>query len=144
VLITSVIICAVACVIFGLINVVFEVTAASRLRNADPSQLLHGCRQMMANYTIYSNEWHDVSALREGEKGLSFLDEGGRRHQPVPPYIHALHPLYVRLDTNCVMIRFFHPSALRLIAVPDGYEKPKGWPGTFTPLTNGLWLVSGG
>lgn len=122
---------------------VFRYRGKSRIMKADHKELLEGCRQIIANYDAFTNEWSITTALLAGEKGLE-VSPGDRR---IPASIQWIEPTSIAVASNYVRITPSSPPRVAIIAyLKEEDEAYKPCEGKWVKLTNCLWYCdySGG
>jgi hypothetical protein len=104
-----------------------------RVRHANPSAVLAGCREMIANRDSYQGKRTDWPA----DRGV-YIDFTVRPvDRRIPKVIQGLHPGYAIIESNSVLVVFLGGfSHLGYQAFAEGVE------GSGTEkLADGLWLI---
>lgn len=115
-----------------------------RVRTADKTAILIACRQMIANYDSYTNDWKNTVTLDEGEKAIELFDsETGNVYSPsdrLPAPIRELKPIYIVIGKDHLYIALRSPLGSRIEAFADGAnQNRRKHEGKRVVITNGLW-----
>lgn len=106
-----------------------------RIENADPEELLEGCRVMIANRDAYRRLGQDR------DDGLLILELPSTGDSITPDVVRALGPMRVQLEEDSVTLVFFGGfNHLGLRAYAPSAEVHES--SSDSELCEGLWLIS--
>jgi hypothetical protein len=131
-------------ILFSVCTFIRDDIGQRKIFKADRKELLASCRQMIANYDKYTNDWADTGALVEGEKGIELTDwkkgQSMKKSPPIPDPIKSLDPSDIIVATNHVIIQPHYPMRTRIIGFSEGTKETIRLGGRVTQLTNGLYF----
>ena len=116
----------------------------SLLLKVDRVELLLACRQMIANYRVYTNDWENVVSLNDDEKAIQlWSSRDGNRYKcdpRLPEPIRALRPMYVVVGSDHMYVALTWPRGGRIQAWAEGAaESNRMYKGERIVLAKGLW-----
>ena len=130
-------ICVVVCGVFLLacIPQLYVVFKIYQVRRADPARILTDCRKMIAERSTFRND-RDRWELLPGEDTVVLLPP---IPENVPQEIRQLHPRYIEIRKDNVLINFTIPFARAGIL---GFQSGAQQYGTYQ-FIDGLWFWNG-